>query len=124
MQRYLTDRKRAEGLGAGRKGTTHHWQMMITSILLVILVPAFTITFAIGLGGTYEEVLAYYGRPLPALITLLTLVVVIYHLMQETIVAVEDYVHGMAGKLTIVAVQAASYTLMAAGVFAVARLAL
>lgn len=124
MQRYLTDRKRARGLGAARRGTHHHWQMMITSMLLVILVPSFAITFALGLGGSYEEVLAYYGRPLPALITLLTLVVVIFHLMQETIVAVEDYVHGTAGKLTIVAVTAASYTLMAAGIFAVAKLAL
>lgn len=124
MQRYLTDRKRARGLGAARRGTHHHWQMMITSMLLVILVPAFAITFALGLGGSYEEVLAYYGRPLPALITLLTLVVVIFHLMQETIVAVEDYVHGIVGKLTIVAVTAASYTLMAAGIFAVAKLAL
>ena len=124
MQRYLTDRKRARGLGAGREGTHHHWQMMVTSMLLVILVPAFVITFAIGLGGSFEEVVAFYSRPLPALVALLSFVVVIYHLMQEAIVAVEDYVHGLAGKLTIVAVTAASYTLMAAGVFAVAKLAL
>ena len=124
MERYLTDRKRARGLGAARKGTHHHWQMMVTSMLLLVLVPAFVITFAIGLGGTYEEVLVYYSRPLPALIMLLTFVVVIYHLLQEAIVAIEDYVHGLAGKLTIVAVSALSYTLMAAGIFAVAKLAL
>ena len=48
---YLTDRKRAEGLGAGGAGTHHHWQMMVSSILLVFLVPAFVITFGLGLGG-------------------------------------------------------------------------
>ncbi|MDF1727973.1 MAG: succinate dehydrogenase, hydrophobic membrane anchor protein [Sulfitobacter sp.] len=124
MQSFLTDRKRAEGLGAARKGTHHHWQMMVTSMLLVVLVPAFVITFAIGLGGTYEEVLIYYSRPLPALVALLTFVVVIFHLLQEAISAIEDYVEGMAEKLTIVAVSAISYTLMAAGIFAVAKLAL
>lgn len=124
MQRYLTDRKRAEGLGSGRRGTHHHWQMMVTSILLVILVPAFIITFALGLGGTQEEVVAYFSRPLPALITMLALVVGIFHLMNEAITAVEDYVHGLAGKLTIIAVTALSYCVMAAGVFALARMAL
>jgi len=124
MIRYLTDRKRAKGLGAGRQGTHHHWQMMVTSMLLVVLVPAFIITFAIGLGGTQEEVAAYFARPFPAIITILALVVGIFHLMNEAIAAVEDYVHGMAGKLAIVAVTAVSYLLMAAGVFAVAKMAL
>ena len=124
MQRFLTDRKRATGLGSGREGTHHHWQMMVTSMLLVILVPAFIITFVAGIGGTYEEVLAYYSRPVPAIIAMLTFAVVIYHLMSETLVAVEDYVHGLAGKLTIVGVTAFSYTLIAAGIFAVAKIAL
>jgi len=121
---YLTDRKRAQGLGAAHQGTHHHWQMMITSMALVVLVPLFIITFGIGLGGTYEEVLAYYGKPFPALVAAATLIVAIYHTMQETIVAVEDYVHGTAGKLTIVAVTVFSYTLMAVGLFAIAKIAL
>jgi succinate dehydrogenase / fumarate reductase membrane anchor subunit len=121
---FLTDRKRAQGLGSGREGTHHHWQMMVTSILLVVLVPAFVITFALGLGGSYEEVLAYYSRPVPAIIALLSVAVIIFHLMNETLVAVEDYVHGLAGKLTLVAVQAISYTLIVACVFAIAKIAL
>ena len=74
--------------------------------------------------GDQEEVAAYFARPFPAIITILALVVGIFHLMNEAIAAVEDYVHGMAGKLAIVAVTAVSYLLMAAGVFAVAKMAL
>ena len=122
--RYITDRKRAVGLGSGREGTQHHWQMMVTSMLLVVLVPAFVITVGLGSGGTDEEVVAYFARPIPALITMLSLVVGIFHVMNETNVAVEDYVPGTAGKLTMVAVTAFSYTLMAAGVFAILRIAL
>ena len=122
--RYITDRKRAVGLGSGREGTHHHWQMMVTSMLLVVLVPAFVITVGLGIGGTYEEVVAYFARPLPELITMLSLVVGIFHVMNETNVAVEDYVPGTAGKLPMVAVTAFSYTLMAAGVFAILRIAL
>ena len=122
--RYLTDRKRVVGLGSGREGTHHHWQMMVSSILLVVLVPLFVGVFAYGLGGSHEDVLAYFGRPFPAIVTVLTLVVVIVHLMRETHVAIEDYVHGLAGKLTLVATSAFSYTLIAVGVFAIARTAL
>lgn len=121
---YLTDRKRAQGMGAGRQGTHHHWQMMASSVALVFLVPLFVFTFANGLGGTYEEVLAYYSRPFPAIITGLTLVVVITHLMREAQAAIEDYVHGVAEKLALIGVAAFSYTLIAAGLFALVKLAL
>ncbi|PSL20175.1 succinate dehydrogenase, hydrophobic membrane anchor protein [Shimia abyssi] len=121
---YLTDRKRAVGNGSGRAGTHHHWQMMVSSTLLVVLVPLFVLTFGIGLGGTYEEVLAYYSRPFPAIVTGLTLVVGIIHLMREAHAAIEDYMHGLAEKLTYIAVGAIAYTLIAAGLFALVKLAL
>lgn len=121
---FLTDRKRAEGSGAGRQGTQHHWQMIVSSTLLVILVPLFVITFGLGLGGTYEEVLAYYSRPLPAIITGLTLVVGIIHCMREALAAVEDYMHGTVEKLTYIAVGAFSYTLIAVGIYALIKLAI
>ncbi len=121
---FLTDRKRAQGLGSSGKGTHHHWQMMVSSIAICIVIPVFLITFGLGLGGTREEVLAYFGRPFPAIVTLLAILVVINHTMMEVISAVEDYVHGNAQKLTLMAVQFFGYTLMAVGVFAVARLAL
>ncbi|MCG7520172.1 succinate dehydrogenase, hydrophobic membrane anchor protein [Ruegeria sp. Ofav3-42] len=121
---YLTDRKRAQGTGAGGEGTHHHWQMMVSSAALVILVPLFVFVFANGLGRSYEEVLAYYSRPFPAIVTGLTMVVVIIHLVRETQVAIEDYVHGVAEKLSLMAVAAFGYTLIAAGLFALIKLAL
>lgn len=121
---FRTDRKNATGLGSGRAGTHHHWQMMVSSSLLVILVPLFVMTFAIGLGGTHEEVLAYFSRPFPAIITALSLIVGILHLMREAQSAIEDYMHGVAEKLTLIAVNAFCYTLIAIAVLALVRMAL
>ena len=121
---YLTDRKRAAGLGAAGAGTHHHWQMMGTSIALVGLVPLFVVTFAIGLGGTYEGVIAFFARPVPAIITGLTLVVGLIHLKAEADEAIVDYMHGTAQKLALKFVAALSYTLIAAGLFALVKLAL
>ncbi|MEP5758004.1 MAG: succinate dehydrogenase, hydrophobic membrane anchor protein [Litoreibacter sp.] len=122
--RYLTDRKRAQGLGSGRQGTHHHWQMMVSSVALIVLAPIFVITFGLGLGGTYEEVLAYFGRPFPAIVTGLTVIAAIKHFTYEALEAVEDYVHGTAQKLTLIGLTGLSYALIAIGLFALARIAL
>ena len=97
---------------------------MVSSILLVPLVPILVFLFAAALGGDHAEVLAFFGRPIPAILMALSLVVVIQHLMREAHAAIEDYVHGAAGKLTLIATTAFAYTLIAAGLFAIARIAL
>lgn len=122
--KFATDRKRAQGLGSGHQGTHHHWQMMVTSISLLVIVPAFVVTFALGLGGTYEEVVAYYSRPLPAIVMVICIGIAIFHLMQETLVAIEDYVPGIPGKLAHIGVTAFSYLLIIIGIFSIARIAL
>ncbi|MFY0596858.1 MAG: succinate dehydrogenase, hydrophobic membrane anchor protein [Cognatishimia sp.] len=122
--RYLTDRKRAEGNGSGRQGTMHHWQMLVSSILMVVVVPVFIFTFGTGFGGSYEEVLAFFARPCPAIATGLTMTVIILHVMREAHEAIEDYMHGIAERLAIIATTALAYTLIATAVFALIKLAL
>ncbi|MEM6385951.1 MAG: succinate dehydrogenase, hydrophobic membrane anchor protein [Pseudomonadota bacterium] len=121
---FRTDRKRAIGTGSGREGTHHHWQMMISSIALVFVVPLFVIVFGIGLGGSHEEVMAYLSKPFPAITLAICLVVCIRHFMFEALEAIEDYVHGLAGRLAIFGTTAISYVLMAVALFAIAKIAL
>jgi succinate dehydrogenase / fumarate reductase membrane anchor subunit len=54
----------------------------------------------------------------------LTLVVGLQQLMYEAQEAIEDYVHGVAEKVSLVAMWAFGYTLMAAGLFALVKIAL
>ncbi len=63
--RYLTDYKRATGRGAARTGTQHHWAMQVSSVILLLLVPAFLYIFGSALGGTRAEVLDMFARPVP-----------------------------------------------------------
>ena len=76
---FLTDRKRAVGMGSAKSGTAHHWAMKKTSVALLILVPFFIFTFGSALGGSYDEITAYYARPFPAIIAGLTIVVGFNH---------------------------------------------
>ncbi len=121
---YLTDRKRAKGLGSAKSGTAHFWSMKVSAVALLILIPLFVFTFGPALGGTYEEIMTYYSRPGPAIIAALTLLVGFKHFNDGAQTMIEDYVHGTAQKLAIILVTCLSYGAAAVGVFAVARLAL
>jgi len=121
---YVTDRKRAMGMGSARTGAAHHWQMTLSSYALLILTPLFLIAWGPALGMAHEDVLARFARPFPAIVTALMIVVGLQHFRQGVQVAIEDYTHVVTRQLLIVAAVCLSYGAMAAGLFALVRLAL
>ena len=122
--RYLTDRKRATGMGSAKSGTAHFWAMKVSSVALLILIPLFVFTFGTIVGEDYATVTAYFAHPFPALIAAMTLIVGFEHFQSGAQVLIEDYVHGLAQKITIILIKCISYGLMAMGLFAIAKLAL
>jgi len=122
--RYLTDRKRALGLGSAKSGTQHFWAMKVSSVALLILVPLFVFTFGPTLGQPYDVMLDYYSRPFPAIVAALTLAVGFKHFADGAQVMIEDYVHGTLEKVLIILMTCLSYGAAAAGIFAIARIAL
>ena len=121
---YLTDRKRATGLGSAKTGTEHFWHMQMSSVALAILIPLFIFTFGSILGGTHAEVTAAFARPWPAIIAGLTLIVSFVHFKNGAQVMIEDYTHGLTRKALIVGTACLSYAAIATGLFALVRLAL
>ena len=122
--RFLTDRKRAVGLGSAKTGTAHFWAMKVSSVALLILVPLFVFTFGPMLGEPHEEVVAYFARPFPAIVAALTLVVGFMHFKDGVQVLIEDYVHGTMQKVLIILMICLCYAAAATGLFALARIAL
>lgn len=120
---FLTNRKQATGLGSAKGGTHHHWSMQVSGLALAILVPLFVFTFGRALGAPYAEVIAYYQRPFPSIVAALTLVVGLLHFKSGAQIMIEDYVHGVAGKLAILGVTFLSYALAALAVFSLAKIA-
>ncbi len=121
---YLTDRKRATGLGSSHSGTHHHWSMQKSAVALAVLVPLFLCTFGYILGHPYAEVKAYYARPFPAIVAGLTLVVGLNHFRLGAQMAIEDYSGGLTRKALILGVSGLSYLVMATGLLGLIRLAL
>lgn len=121
---YLTDRKRATGMGSAKSGTEHHWSMTVSSGALLVLIPLFVFTFGPMLGASYEEVTAYFARPFPAVVAGLTIVVTFKHFADGVQAVIEDYVHGIAQKIAMIATTCVSYAAMGFGLYAIIRLAL
>ena len=76
---FLTDRKRAVGMGSAKSGVHHFWAMKMSSVALLILVPLFVFTVGPAIGKTHAEVLEYFSRPFPAIIAALTIIVGFKH---------------------------------------------
>ena len=121
---YMTDRKRVEGLGAAKSGVHHFWVMKVSSVALLGLIPLFVFTFGPMLGRPYDEVIAYFERPFPAIVAALTIAVGFRHFKDGVQVLIEDYVHGWMQKALIIATILLSYSAAAVGLFAIARIAL
>lgn len=121
---YLTDRKRAMGMGSAKTGTAHFWAMKVSSVGLLFLIPLFLFTFGSMLGEPHADVVAYFGRPFPAIVAALTIVVSFMHFKDGVQVLIEDYIHGIMQKVLIVAMICLSYGAAATGLFAIARIAL
>lgn len=121
--RYLTDYKRAVGRGAARTGTAHHWAMTVSSVALALLVPVFIYIFGSALGQGHAAVVETFARPVPAIVTALTLVVALHHFRMGAEIWIDDYMRGTARKAAVIAAVIVSYGAMATGLFALARIA-
>jgi len=122
---FITDRKRAAGLGSARDGVHHWWHQRVSAVALIGLAPLFAIPFAYNLGQGHERVIAAYGHPVNALIAVAFFGVAFYHLKLGLQVVIEDYISSN-GLRTVLLLGSAFFCWSSAliGIFAVLRIAL
>lgn len=121
--RYLSNRKAAEGLGSAKSGTKHFWEQRVSAIALLVLVPLFVFPFAYNLGDGYEAVRAAYAHPVNAIIAIAFFITAWLHWFQGITVVIEDYVHGRAELISIIAMRLLASLFALTGIFAVLKIA-
>lgn len=121
---FITPRKAAMGLGASGTGTASHWSMTVSSVALAILTPLFLWVVGQAIGYDQIGVVAHFGRPLPALITALFLVVGMTHYVRGTRIMIDDYVRGSARTWALIASQLFGWLVIALALVSLARMAL
>jgi succinate dehydrogenase / fumarate reductase membrane anchor subunit len=84
---------RVRGLGAARSGTGHFWHQRVTALANVFLVTAFVVILVSLLGRSHAAVIQILGSPFVAIVMLLMVGSVTYHMKIGMQVIIEDYVH-------------------------------
>lgn len=121
---FFTPRKAAAGLGASGGGTADHWAMTISSVGLAILTPLFLWVVGSAIGHDQVGVVAHFGRPIPALITALFVIVGMIHWIRGTRIMIDDYVRGPARTWVLIATHLFGWLVIALILVALARMAL
>ena len=84
---------RVRGHGAARSGTSHFWHQRVTAIANVFLVSAFVVIVVSLLGRSHATVIQTLASPFVAIVMLLMVGSVTYHMKIGMQVVIEDYVH-------------------------------
>jgi succinate dehydrogenase membrane anchor subunit len=93
---------RVHGLGAAKAGTSHFWRQRLTAVANVPLTIAFIVILISLLGRNHAATQQILGTPLVAIIMLLFIASVTYHMRLGMQVVIEDYVHDETWKLVLV----------------------
>ncbi|MEA2876199.1 MAG: succinate dehydrogenase / fumarate reductase, rane anchor subunit [Hyphomicrobiales bacterium] len=90
---FRTPLGRVRALGSAKSGTGHFWHQRLTAIANVPLVIAFVLILVSLLGRSHAAVVQILGSPLVAIVMLLFIGSITYHMKLGMQVIIEDYVH-------------------------------
>ena len=118
-----TPMKRVRGLGSARSGTDHFWLQRLTALANIPLTIGFLCVVYAALGKDAAGAREVLARPFDAFIVALFVISGAVHMRVGMQVIIEDYVHGEATKLALLALNTLfSFAIAAACVFAVLKL--
>lgn len=123
MADMTTPLKRVRGLGSARSGTQHFWHQRLTALANVPLVIFFVVLMISTAGETYPVVLDRLSSPWVAILFILTMISISYHMRLGMQIVIEDYVHGEPQRvLLLIANTFFSLIVAAASIFAILKI--
>ena len=99
MSEMRTPLSRVRGLGSAKKGTEHFWLQRVTALANIPLAVFFVSAMVAHAGADYVTVTAFLSRPIVALVMLLLILSMVWHMRLGLQVVIEDYIHGNMAKL-------------------------
>lgn len=99
MSEMRTPLSRVRGLGSAKKGTEHFWLQRVTALANIPLAVFFVSAMIAHAGADYVTVTAFLSRPIVALVMLLLILSMVWHMRLGLQVVIEDYIHGYMAKL-------------------------
>jgi len=102
MTEHRTPLARVRGLGSAKTGTAHFWHQRLTAVANVPLTIAFVLIVVALLGRNHAAAQQILASPLVAIVMLLFIGSITYHMRIGMQVIIEDYVHEETAKLALI----------------------
>lgn len=120
-----TPLKTVRGFGASKTGTDHFWQQRATAVANLPLL-LFMVGFVIWhLGATRADVIASLHHPIIAILMIMGLASVFWHMRLGLQVVIEDYVHTHFNKFSALALNIAfATTLFAVAAYSILKMSI
>jgi len=123
MKEMRTPLGRVRGLGSAKTGTEDFWHQRLTAMANIPLVIAGVVIVISLVGRNHAAAVQILGSPLIAILMLLFIISVTYHMRIGMQVIIEDYVHEETSKIALIVLNT-FYTIAVALVSAFAILKL
>lgn len=115
---------RVTGLGSAKEGVAHWWIQRVTAIALIPLMLWYVAALIALTGADHSQVVAWLHAPFPAVVTILMLIAMFYHMALGIQVVIEDYIHTEWVKMSAILLNnAVAIVLAVTGIFTVLRIA-
>lgn len=85
--------KNVRHLGAAKEGVQHWWIQRVTAVAMIPLLLIMVVAVLKLAGGDHAAVVAAFKNPLFAILALLSILAVFWHMKLGLQVVIEDYVH-------------------------------
>ena len=99
MSEMRTPLSRVRGLGSAKKGTEHFWLQRVTALANIPLTVFFVSAMVAHAGADYLTVTAFLSRPIVALVMLLLILSMVWHMRLGLQTVIEDYIHDHTVKI-------------------------
>ena len=114
---------RARGLGSARSGSRHWWMQRVSALALAPLTVWFVISFTALVATDHRAFSQWIGSPFNAVLMIVLVIVLFYHMALGLQVIAEDYLHTDRVKLfAVVSIQLGCLVLAIAGVVSILRM--